>query len=73
MEHNSEEQMKLIRHGTEIVAMIEHQREKAYLISQQGKQEWVSLFPVGDTIPVAEMNTTNLQVRLCAGQTAADE
>jgi len=33
--------MKLIRHGTAIVAVIEHQREKAYLISQQGKQEGV--------------------------------
>jgi hypothetical protein len=56
MEHNSEEQMKLIRHGTEIVPVNEHQREKAYLILQRGKQEWVSLFPVGDTTPVAEMN-----------------
>ncbi len=36
MEHNSEEQMKLIRHGTKIVAVIEHQREKANGASRSG-------------------------------------
>jgi len=36
-----------VKHGDKIVAVIERQWEKAYLTAQQGKQEWVPLFPIG--------------------------
>jgi hypothetical protein len=56
--------MKLVRHGTQVVAIIEQGWEKAYLLSQQGKQEWVSMFLVGEERPFAEIHSATRQVRL---------
>lgn len=66
--------MKLIRHGeTQVVALIEHNWEKAYLTAQQGKLAWVPLFIVGSPRPAAEIDPVTRQVRVCAGQTMADQ
>lgn len=65
--------MKLIKHGEALIALIEHNWEKAYLTSQQGKQEWVPLFTIGSTAPIAEIDPVTRQVRLCTGQTVADQ
>jgi len=35
--------MKLVRHGAQ-VAVIQEGWEKAYLLSRQGKQEWVPVY-----------------------------
>src|SRR2546427_3526514 len=60
--------MKLIRHGTEVVAIIQQSWEKAYLLSKLGKQEWVPLFREGEAIPFAEIHSESRQVRLCEGR-----
>ncbi len=60
--------MKLIR-----VAVIERQCEKAYLTAQQGKQEWVPLFPIGLAIPSAEIDPVTRRVRMCAGQVIVNQ
>jgi len=60
--------MQLVKHGDKIVALIERQWEKAYLTAQQGRQEWVPLFPIGLAIPIAEIGPVARQVRMCAGQ-----
>jgi hypothetical protein len=65
--------MKLIRHGDIIVALVIRAWEKAYLVSQRGKQEWVPLFLVGSAQPVAEVHSATRQVRLCADQQIADQ
>ena len=65
--------MKLVQHGDVIVAIIEHSWEKAYLTAQQGKQEWIPLFPGGLTAPIAEMNPVTRQVRMCAGQAIVNQ
>ena len=68
-----EKAMKLIRHGTEIVAVIQHGGEKAYLHSQRGKQEWVPMFLVGEARPFAEIHSATRQVHLCEGRELAAE
>lgn len=65
--------MKLVRHGDAIVAIVEHHWEKTYLTSQQGKQEWVPLFPSESTTPIAEIDPMTRQVRLAPGQTVLDQ
>jgi len=65
--------MKLVNHGNTIIAIIEHQWEKAHLTSQQGKQAWVPFFTVGSQDPVAEIDPVTRQVRMCAGKTVADQ
>jgi len=64
--------MKLVRHGTQVVAIIEQGWEKAYLLSQQGKQEWVSMFLEGEERPFAEIHSATRQVRLCEGRELAE-
>jgi hypothetical protein len=65
--------MKLIKHGDSIVALVERASEKTYLTTQREKQEWIPLFLVGSTTPIAEINSTSRLVRLCPGQALADE
>ena len=65
--------MKLVRHGTQVVAVIQQGWEKAYLLSQQDKQEWVPLFREGSARPFAEIHSTTRAVRLCEGRELADE
>lgn len=65
--------MKLVRHGAQVVAVIQQGWEKAYLLSQQGKQEWVPVFLVGEAQPFAEIHSTTRAVRLCEGRELADE
>jgi hypothetical protein len=65
--------MKLVKRGDTIVAIIERQWEKTYLISQQGKQEWVPLFLVGSQNPIAEIDPQTRLVRMDPGQALADE
>ncbi len=65
--------MKLMNQGNSIVAIIERQWEKSYLISQQGNQSWVPLFLVGGENLIAEIDPKTRQVRLSPGQTIADE
>ena len=47
--------------------------EKAYLLSQQGKQEWIPLFLVGEAQPFAEIDSVTRAVRLCEGRELANE
>ena len=65
--------MQLVKHGKKVVAIIERQWEKAYLTAQQGKQEWIPLFPVGLAIPIAEIDPVTRQVRMCAGQAIVNQ
>ncbi len=65
--------MQLVKHGDKIVAVIERQWEKAYLTAQQGKQEWVPLFPIGLATPIAEIDPVTRQVRMCAGQAIVNQ
>ncbi len=65
--------MQLVKHGDKIVAVIERQWEKAYLTAQQGKQEWVPLFPIGLALPIAEIDPVTRQVRMCAGQAIVNQ
>ena len=65
--------MQLVRHGEQIVAIIERGWEKAYLTAQQGRQQWVPLFPIGLAIAIAEIDPLTRQVRLCAGQAIANQ
>ncbi len=65
--------MKLVRHGTQVVAIIEQGWEKAYLLSQQGKQAWVSMFLVGEARPFAKIHSATRQVHLCERRELADE
>jgi hypothetical protein len=65
--------MKLVRHGAQVIAVIEQGWEKAYLHSQQGKQEWVPMFLVGEERPFAEIHSMTRQVRLCEGHELAEE
>jgi hypothetical protein len=62
--------MKLVRHGTTIVAIIERGWEKAYLTAQQRKRDWIPLFLTGSAQPVAEIHS---KVRVCVGQQIADQ
>jgi hypothetical protein len=65
--------MKLVRHGTQVVAVIQQGWEKAYLLSsQQGKREWVPMFLVGEAQPFAEIHSTTRAVRLCEGRELAE-
>lgn len=65
--------MKLVRHDDTIIALVGYNPEKAYLTSQQGKQEWIPLFTIGSATPIAEIDPVTRQVRMCAGQTIADQ
>ena len=65
--------MKLVRHGAQVVAIIEQGWEKVYLLSQQGEHEWVSMFLVGEARPFAEIHSATRQVRLCEGRELAEE
>jgi hypothetical protein len=65
--------VKLVRHGTQVVAIIEQRWEKAYLLSQQGKQAWVPMFLEGEARPFAEIHSATRQVRLCEGRELAEE
>jgi hypothetical protein len=65
--------MQLVKHGDKIVAVIEKQWEKAYLTAQQGKQEWIPLFPIGLAIPIAEIDPVTRQVRMCTGQAIVNQ
>jgi hypothetical protein len=65
--------MQLVKHGDKIVAIIERQWEKTYLTAQQGKQEWVPLFPMGLAIPIAEIDPVTRRVRMCAGQAIVNQ
>jgi hypothetical protein len=65
--------MQLVKHGEQIVAVIERRWEKAYLTAQQGKREWVPLFPIGLATPIAEIDPMTRQVRLCAGQAIVNQ
>jgi hypothetical protein len=65
--------MKLVNHNSMIIAIIEHQSEKAYLTSQQGKQAWVPLFTADSQDPVAEIDLVTRQVRICARETIPDQ
>lgn len=60
--------MKLVKHGDELVAVVEHAWEKAFLTAQRGKTAWVPLFPLGLAFPIAEIDPVTRQVILCAGQ-----
>jgi hypothetical protein len=62
--------MQLVRHGSTIVAIIERRWERDYLSSVRGRLEWVPLYAVGSTVPLAEIHAATHQVRLCesAGQ-----
>ena len=60
--------MQLVRHGSAIVAIIERRWERDYLSSVRGRLEWVPLYLVGGTIPLAEIHTATHQVRLCEGE-----
>ena len=64
--------MKLVKHGDTIVAVIEHNWEKAYLTACRGEQEWVPLFTLGSTSPVAEIDPVTRQVRMRVGYIAAN-
>jgi len=55
--------MKLVRHGAQIVAIIEQGWEKAYLHSQRGKQAWVPVFLVSEARPFAGIHSEDRQVR----------
>ncbi len=65
--------MKLIKHGDLVVAIIEKMQEKAYLTAQRGQQDWIPLFVIGSAVPVAEIHSKTLQVRVCVGQQIADQ
>jgi hypothetical protein len=65
--------MKLVKHGEAVVAIIEHQWEKAHLKAQQETGEWVALFLPGESTPYAEINPVSLNVRLCIGQELRDQ
>jgi hypothetical protein len=65
--------MKLIRHGTQIVAIIQRAWEKAYLLSQRGKQEWIPVFLIDRAAPFAEIHSESRQVRLSAGSELISE
>ena len=60
--------MQLVRHGSAIVAIIERRWERDYLSSVRGRLEWVPLYRVGGTVPLAEIHTGTHRVRLCEGQ-----
>ncbi len=65
--------MKLVRHSAQVVAIIERGWEKAYLLSQRGKQAWVPMFLVGEARPFAEIHSATRQVRLGEGRELAEE
>jgi hypothetical protein len=65
--------MKLVRHGTQVVAIIELRWEKAYLLSQQDRQAWVPMFLEGEARPFTEIHSATRQVRLCEGCELAEE
>ena len=65
--------MKLVRHGAQVVVIIEQGWEKAYLLSQQSEHEWVSMFLAGEARPFAEIHSATRQVRLCEGRELAEE
>ncbi len=60
--------MQLVKHGSAIVAIIERRWERDYLSSVRGRLEWVPLYRVGGTVPLAEIHTDTHRVRLCEGQ-----
>jgi hypothetical protein len=60
--------MQLVRHGSAVVAIIERRWERDYLSSVRGRLEWVPLYQVGSTVPLAEIHTGSRRVRLCEGQ-----
>ena len=49
--------MQLVRHGGAIVAIIKRHWGKDYLSSVRGRLEWVPLYQVGSTVPLAEIHT----------------
>jgi hypothetical protein len=65
--------MQLVKHGEQVIAIIERHWEKAYLTAQRGKQAWVPLFPIGLASPIAEIDPVTRQVRMCAGQAIVNQ
>lgn len=65
--------MQLVRHGSAIVAIIERRWERDYLSSVRGSLEWLPLYLVDGTVPLAEIHTDTRQVRLCEGQSLFDQ
>ena len=60
--------MQLVRHGSAIVAIIERRWERDYLSSVRGRLDWVPLYRVGSTVPLAEIHTATHQVRVCESE-----
>ena len=65
--------MRLVKHGEQVVAIIERRWEKAYLTAQQGKREWILLFPIGLATPIAEIEPVTRQVRMRTGQAIVNQ
>ena len=65
--------MKLVRHYEAVIAIFERAWEKAYVLTCQGKQEWIPLYSPGQPLPCAEIHARTRVVRLCHGQLVQTE